>query len=94
RVNPDSFTGTSDSLPLVSFGVRTDVLTYDNATGTYWAPGLQWALDPTSVAAIRLTYGAGTGGGQVNVIDPSTLTGGAVGMAKASVDRESGEIAA
>lgn len=83
-----------DTLPLVAFGSRTDVLTYDNATGTYWAPGLQWTLDTASVAAMRLTYGAGSGGAQADVVDPATLVGGAVGSGKATVDRETGEIVA
>jgi len=94
RVDPTAFGGTSDSLPLVGFGSRSDVLTYDSPTGTYWAPGLQWALDSTSVSAIRLTYGVGTGGAQANVIDPTTLAASAPSGVKASVDRETGEIAA
>ena len=92
RVDPTSFAAAGDSLPLVPFGQRTDVLKLDNATGTYWSPGLQWALDAASVSAIRLTFGAGSGGTPVNVINPAQLIGGTSDPTKAVVDRQTGEI--
>lgn len=96
RVDPSLIapSNSNESLSLVAFGKRDDVLTYDTATGTYWAPGLQWALDQASVSDIRLKYGAGTGGAKTDVIDPATLSGGAVASGKATVDRETGEIVA
>ncbi|MES1227516.1 MAG: hypothetical protein ABUL72_02535, partial [Armatimonadota bacterium] len=94
RVDPDSFQDAPDNLPLVTFGQRTDYLSIDSASGTYWAPGLQWALDTASAGAIRLKFSAGTGGASSDIINPADLTGGTYDPNKATVDRETGEIVA
>ncbi|MBX3111872.1 MAG: PQQ-binding-like beta-propeller repeat protein [Fimbriimonadaceae bacterium] len=65
--------GPGGSVRTLPFSNRTDKLEVDPATGTYFAPGVQWSMSEAGLAGIRLKYLSVDGSGNAtltDVIDP------------------------
>lgn len=78
RITASSVSGSPTGAPggsvrVVPFTNRTDKLEVDPATGTYFAPGVQWSSSEVGLNTIRLKYAAVDGSGNAvlrDVIDP------------------------
>lgn len=80
RLNASPVSGSPTGAPggalrTAVFANRTDKLEVDPATGTYYAPGIQWSSSESGLAVIRLKYAAVDGSGNAvlrDVIDPAS----------------------
>jgi len=74
RLNASSVSGSptggpGGTLRTTAFANRTDRLEVDPATGTYFAPGIQWSMSDTGIAGIRLRYLTVNGSGAATLTD-------------------------